>query len=136
MRLAAIGALVLLAGCPIENGRKLDCSDDGDCDGYVCARDHMCYPASSVRPVSVTWTVRGMAASPTTCSNAPDLEIAFRGPGPSEHIGYAPVPCELGQFMMDKLPRSYDEVELGRDNGFGTTKSIPSDDTVMFDLQL
>jgi hypothetical protein len=140
MRLAVCVAVIvasgLLAGCPIDNGGTGECETDGDCSGNVCARDHMCYPSASVRPVSVSWTIRGMAASPTTCTGAPDLEIAFRGPGPSEHLGYAPVPCETGQFFIDKLPRSYNEVELGRENGFGSTKSIPSSGDVAFDLQL
>lgn len=130
-----VAAIGLAAGCTFPGGLGGPCEIDADCSEGVCARDSICTPASDLREVKVTWTVRGMAASSVTCAGTPDLGIVFTG-SPTQQLGYSPVPCAVGQFTIVKLPRSYTQVELGRDGGFGTVKSIDSTNMVAFDLQL
>ncbi len=88
--------------------------------------------------VKATWTVRGQKASDAACSSAPDFYIRFRTDTRNDSLGYAPVPCSLGQFTMDKLPTRFFKVELGIDNGggFGTlVKPIDSNGIAAFDMQ-
>lgn len=134
MRLAL--AVVLLAGCPMTSpSGNGECETDRDCDGYVCARDHLCYSADDVREVRVTWTVRGLAASETTCGATQDLQISFVDDAPGAMpLGYAPVPCANGQFFVDKLPLTFRQVELGREGGFAESASISASGTASFDL--
>jgi hypothetical protein len=135
MRRFAVVTL-LLAGCPLSTGPSTgECDSDGDCAGNVCARDGFCHPEETVREVKTTWTIKGQAASPTTCGPVTSLAIAFSGGDPGEApLMYAPVPCENGQWLMDKLPRSYMFVELGKENGFPQVKSIDASGVVAFDL--
>ncbi|MBA3818728.1 MAG: hypothetical protein H0X17_07535 [Deltaproteobacteria bacterium] len=131
--------LLLLGGCPLgTTGGAGECDVDADCSGDVCARDGFCHSAGSVRAVRVTWTVNGMPASAAACTSAPDLAIYFSGKAAGDDpLGFAPVPCETGQFVIDKLPTSYSMVELGRDGaGFPDVKSISSSNVVTFDLRL
>jgi hypothetical protein len=132
-----VALLVLLAGCPLSTGPSTgECETDGDCLGNTCARDGFCYPEASIREVRTTWTIRGAAASVTSCGTTRDLHISFAGGDAGEvPLGYAPVPCETGQFFIDKLPRLYTIVELGRDGGFADSKSIGATGTVEFDLR-
>ncbi|MBA3397892.1 MAG: hypothetical protein H0T89_35035 [Deltaproteobacteria bacterium] len=137
---AAAGSVLLaglLAGCPMTaSGGTGECDTDRDCVTSVCARDHLCYPASSVREVRVTWTVRGMVANSQTCAGSQDLQIAFYNNNAGDDaLGFAPVPCMIGQFLIDKLPTSYTEVELGRQGSFPDRKSIGSTNVVEFDLR-
>jgi hypothetical protein len=135
MRRLAVVTL-FLAGCPLAAGPSTgECEGDSDCSGNVCARDGFCYPEEVVREVKTTWTIRGQTASPTSCGPVTSLMIGFSGDNPGEApLMYAPVPCEIGQWVMDKLPRSYGFVELGKENGFSQTKSISATGTVEFDL--
>lgn len=134
MRFAVLA--LLLAGCPLATGPSTgECERDGDCGGNVCARDGFCHPAANVREVKTTWTIRGNPASPTSCGPVTSLMIAFSGGEAGEApLNYAPVPCEIGQWLMDKLPRSYTFVELGKENGFPQAKAIGSSGLVEFDL--
>jgi hypothetical protein len=96
----------------IPSGR---CQGDSACNsGEVCARSGNCLPASQVFPVHVAWTLRGMPAGPMTCEAAQDLEIGFFTASGDGYLGYAPVPCVEGKFTIDKLPRTYVRVRLGR----------------------
>jgi len=135
MRTVALLSLLTLSACPLATGPSTgECEGDSDCAGNVCARDGFCYPSSSVREVKTTWTIQGKPASPTTCGPVVDLMIGFSGDEPGDQpLQYAPVPCEVGQWVMDKLPLSYSFVELGKENGFPQTKSITSG-LVTFDL--
>jgi hypothetical protein len=133
----AAWVLLLLAGCPLGPGTGTgECAVDSDCGSNVCGRDGFCYPAADVRTVRVTWTVNGMPANAATCTS-PDLQIAFLGFDAGETpLGFAPVPCALGQFVIDKLPRSYSQVELGREgSGFPDARSIGTTNIVAFDLR-
>ncbi|MDX2091034.1 MAG: hypothetical protein SFX73_24455 [Kofleriaceae bacterium] len=129
---AGLTLLLVLAGCPsTEDG---ECMQDSDCDsGNVCARDHWCSAPSTVRELTVTWTVNGAPASMAACSAHPDLFIAYHA-GYGDQLGFAPVPCHIGQFHIDKLPRRYEVVELGEDGGRSSTKAITGA-TVAFDLR-
>jgi hypothetical protein len=94
----------------------------------------MCAAPSTVRSVLTTWTIRGMDATDTTCASHPDLFIKFIGGDFNDSFGYAPVPCNLGQFTMDKLPDRYSEVELGVDNGASSTQRITSQNSAAINL--
>ena len=137
MRAALLAACGLLAGCPLSAGPSTgECDSDGDCAGNICARDGLCYPSSEVREVKTTWTIQGRTASPATCGPVVDLTIGFSGGLAGESpLQYAPVPCANGQWLMDKLPRDYTVVELGKENGFPEAKSIGATGLVEFDLR-
>lgn len=133
--LLAITLLASLAGCPNRTGSE--CEIDSDCGSSdVCARDHMCTEASSVRAVMATWTIRGAAASTTTCGAHPDLYISFIGDDFGDTLGFAPVPCKLGQFLVDKLPARFKQVELGVEGGTSDVRTLDAAGTVALDLRL
>jgi len=91
------------------------CQSDSACsDGDVCARSGACLPPSQVHPVHVTWTLRGMPASRTTCGGTLDLQISFAMDAGIDDLAYAPVPCIEGKFTVDKLPNWYTQTRLGR----------------------
>jgi hypothetical protein len=139
-RFAAV-SLVLLGACLPRGGTGgpagAACFVDDECRaGELCARDGHCWPSAEVRRVMTTWTVRGQPASEATCARAPDLHIIFDGDVP-DHLGFSPVPCMLGLFVVDKLPRPFTRVELGVDDvGPWRTTSITSSGTATFDLPL
>lgn len=128
-------ALALLGGCPATTYSGGECLEDLDCGGGdVCARDRMCAPAASVRAVTTTWTVRGEPASALTCAAHPDLFISFLGRDLADTIGFAPVPCHLGSFVVDKLPVRFGTVELGVEAGPSEIRAVDASNRVMIDL--
>ncbi len=131
----ATALLAGLAGCP--NQSTSECELDRDCGGSdVCARDHMCAAASSVRSVTATWTIRGAAANVSTCGTHPDLYITFIGDDFGDTLGFAPVPCKLGQFTVDKLPIRFKQVELGVEGGTSDTRALNAAGMAALDLRL
>ncbi len=130
-----VSTLVLLAlvACgPPSNG---DCEVNDDCGGdSVCARTGECLPAASVRSVRITWTVRGQTASSYTCADSPNLYLLFLGFDPNDSYGYEPVPCNAGEFFVDKIPTRYGSVEIGERGGFSMEKVFDSSGNVTFDL--
>lgn len=120
MRLAALPLVLALSlgACPGPSDPSTgECNVDEECrSGEVCARDNLCWRTSEVRFVKATWTVNGQPASATACARYPDLYIEFRGTS-VQSLGFSPVPCENGQFSVDKLPLGFTRVELGVDNG-------------------
>ncbi len=132
MRAAVL--LVLLAGCPSDS--QSTCTTDSQCGNNVCARDGECLPATEIMSVKVTWTIRGQAASATTCASSPDLLLQFDGVSYGDSFGYAPVPCMEGQFTEDKLPTRFQQVDIGLDNAgyFLGSKPIDATRVVAFDL--
>ena len=128
-----IALLSMIAACGGGGGDI--CQSNAHCSGdYVCARDGSCSPASEVRTLRVTWTIRGAAANTTNCAPAPDLYVLFHGFEPGDTVGFEPVPCETGLFFVDMLPRRFTSVELGERNGFELERPITAAETVMFDL--
>ncbi|HSD90916.1 MAG TPA: hypothetical protein VLB44_25505 [Kofleriaceae bacterium] len=124
--------LVLLAGCPGGGG---DCQIDQDCSGSeICARNGECHAASDVRTIHVTWTIRGMPASSTTCATTPNFYILFSSPQVSDTYGYEPVPCAAGLFTIDKLPKRFNAVELGVDGGYSELAAFDAQGNATFDL--
>ena len=95
-------------------GGSIDgCKQDSECSAsQVCARTGDCLPASEVRAVHVTWTLRTMPASETSCANSPKLAIRFSMVGNFDSLGYSPVPCPNGKFTVDKLPRTFTHARL------------------------
>jgi hypothetical protein len=131
-------ALVSLAGCPqgSSGGGGGECQTDPECgDSEVCARDHMCTSASSVREVTTTWTIRGAEANTTSCAAHPDLFISFIGRDSGDTLGFAPVPCRNGRFPIDKLPERFRQVELGVEGGPFEIQPISAAGTVAIDLR-
>jgi len=130
-------AALALGGCPRPGGPGGggECFVDEECAaGEVCARDELCWPEDQVRRVETRWTVRGMPASATTCAGHPDLHIRFDG-NVADDLGFAPVPCEVGQFTVDRLPRPFTLVELSVDNGGpGRTTTIDALGMAVLDL--
>jgi hypothetical protein len=133
---AGLVLLVVLAiGCPAPS-RGSECQLDAECDdGEVCARDSVCTPASGVRSLTTTWTIRGAAADDTTCATHPEFFISFIGRDYGDQLGYAPVPCKLGRFFIDKLPRRFQAVQLGVEGGPTEIASFGSSDTVAIDVR-
>ena len=125
-------ALVLLAGCPRQHDST--CMVDTDCGGEVCARDGECLPASDVRSVKVSWTIRGMPANATNCSTTPDFYLQFDGTTLQDIFGYEPVPCMAGQFTIDKLPNRFQQVEIGTDSRTFDVTVIDSSGMATFNL--
>jgi hypothetical protein len=129
--LGVLFAMLLGAGigCTITSGSSADddvvdpfpfpgshdgCRSDTACGrGNVCTRNGACLPSSQVRAVHVTWLVKGQPADATTCSAQPDLSITIKPHDGGDQVSYAPVPCEVGKFTVDKLPTTFDRVQLG-----------------------
>lgn len=131
--LLLVGLLVTLGACPSSGGPE--CTTDRECDGDVCARDGSCQPASAVRSVKVRWTLSGAPPSTVACEGHEDFFVHFEGPNPGETVGFAPVPCFTGQFSIDKLPVTYDTVEVGIEGGASTLAPITGAE-VLVDLPL
>jgi hypothetical protein len=129
-----LALLVVLAGCP-GGGDGGDCTLDTDCSSSAqCARNGECLPASEIRMVRVTWTIRGMTASDTTCGATRDFYLKFLGTAPSDEHGYAPVPCRAGLFTVDKLPRRFVSVVIGADGRFEEAATLDANGNAAFDL--
>lgn len=96
----------------------------------MCGRDHACTDPSNVREVTVTWTVNGGDANVQTCAPRPDFALTFFGPDFGDELGFEPVPCETGQFFVDRLPKRYGSVEIGVG---GRRVQISSNGTAMGD---
>jgi hypothetical protein len=136
----ALVALVALAaswGCGPT--APSGCKVDRDCGGgETCARDGSCLPASQIRMVKVTWTIRGQIATATTCGMSPaltNMELIFSTGDFGTQFGYEPVPCVEGQFTIDKIPTAYSYVEM--DSPAGQTlasATIQADNTAKLDL--
>ena len=129
-------AIVLALGCaacgpPRDSG----CERDSECGGsLVCARNGDCLPASDVRIVRITWTVRGQMANATSCAQSPSLYLMFYGFDPNDAFGFEPVPCEAGLFTIDKLPSRFTSIEIGDNNRVKLEKVIDAQGNVAFDL--
>ncbi len=127
-----LAAACLLAAC--GGGTGSECTVDDDCGGgLVCARNSECLAPGSVRSARVTWTIRGMPASSTTCGATPSFYILFHAQ-PGDSFGFEPVPCAAGLFSIDKLPRRFVSVEIGVDGGFEDDKAFDSQGSASFDL--
>ncbi|MBA3541956.1 MAG: hypothetical protein H0T79_20235 [Deltaproteobacteria bacterium] len=132
MRMPVVLGLLVLTGCPTNDGT---CLVDSDCaGGEVCARNSECLTSSAVRVVRVEWTVGGMPASETSCATTQNLALNFYGDRLDDAVGFVPVPCKIGKFTVDKLPTRFASAELGRDGGAATVKAIDAAGTVRFDL--
>ncbi|MGN6110722.1 MAG: hypothetical protein ACTHU0_36805 [Kofleriaceae bacterium] len=138
MRALMVAAIALLAGCPMmgpETGGE--CFVDRECaSGEICARDGQCAAPSAVREVKAVWTMHGLPANKATCADHRELYIMFEGSNPGEDLGFAPVPCENGQFFIDRLPTSYHRVEIGQEHGSGVAfGTIDAAGQAILDLQ-
>jgi len=104
-----------LAACGNGPGAPgASCVTDADCGGDVCTRTHECVPADQVRSVMLRWTIQGAAASANACTTAgiDHLELSYIDDYDVDKLTYSPVPCDEGQFLIDKLASRYDAAEI------------------------
>jgi hypothetical protein len=143
--LAAIVLVVVFAGCLSRRGGPSDgdpppdgrgpaepsqdnCRSNANCGGgEVCARNHTCWPPELLRAVHANWTLRGAAASPTTCAAAPsNLMITFYESNGSRsgEVSFLPIACAQGRYTIDLLPMSYDRVAISRESGADRQEAV------------
>lgn len=135
MRYAGLALMACLAGCSLTSGTGGECVNDSQCGDDVCTRGGECVARANVRAVMVKWTVDGSAASVTTCDPRRDLYLQFNGTDYGDTLRFEPVVCSQGSFFVDKLPKRYQQVELGVQGGTGTLVPIdPVTAQAMFDL--
>lgn len=131
MRYAAFasGAVLCasLAACSLTNSGG-ECTNDQQCGDDVCARSGECLAPSNVRQVQIRWTMNGEAADSATCAAHPNLFLQFIGPDYGDTLHYAPVVCSQGSFFVDRLPRRYQQVELGVEGRTGDIVAIEPGD--------
>jgi hypothetical protein len=144
---------ILLVGCTWSSSRDIDvaedaappprptggaCRSDSACSGgELCARTGTCLPPSQIRAAHVIWTVGGAQADATTCSPAPDFDLAFRtASDEGRPLSYSPVPCELGKFTVDKLPTKFTTVRLTHKGKTDTASIDATSGEAVFDLTL
>ena len=140
VRFAATLALAgSLGGCfePIDSGA---CHTDRDCSGAVCSNVGECAP--STYRLRIEWTLRGAQANqPGACSGVSELAIVVSDPSTGLEFGIQPVPCEIGSFLLDKMPPSYTTVAVSAYDVRGDLMTSsggvtdPSDGTVTVDLR-
>lgn len=138
MRSITLGiASIALASSISACSSAAECELDSDCGSGVCARDGACTTSDDVRSVKTTWTINGAPASEGACRGLP-LYIAFADDDTGETLEFDPVPCALGQYLIDKLPRRFDSVEVGVDvdGGPWDATTIDAAGTARLDLPL
>lgn len=118
MRYAALALVACLGGCSLT-GSGSECNTDSQCGDDICARSGECLARSSVRGVTVKWTVNGVEAGASSCTAHPNLYLQFDGADYGDVLRFAPVPCSAGKFFVDKLPKRYVQVEIGVEGSAG-----------------
>jgi hypothetical protein len=135
MRYAALVLMAGLAGCSLTGGGiGGECSSDSQCGDDVCARSGECLPQGSVRSVTIRWTLNGETAAASSCASYPQLYLQFDGADYGDTLRFAPVACAQGSFFVDKLPKRYQQVELGTEGAGG--RDISSIDSATSQAQL
>jgi hypothetical protein len=128
MRFAAFALMACLTGCSMSpTGSSSECNSDTQCGDDVCARTGECLAHSSVRSVTVTWTVDGVAAADSSCADHPNLYLQFDSVDYGDSVRFTPVPCKEGSFFVDKLPTRYRQVEMGVEGDARTGDAAPID---------
>lgn len=134
MRFASLSLVAALAGCSLtSSGTGGECMNDQQCGDDVCARNGECLAPSNVREVQVRWTMNGATATAETCAAHPNLFVQFSGPDYGDTMRFAPVPCRQGSFFIDRLPKRYQQVELGVEGSSGDAVEIEAG-VAQFDL--
>ena len=119
-----LALMACLAACSLTPSGS-ECSSDSHCGADdVCTRSGECLAKTAVRAVTVKWTIDGSAADSISCAAHPDLYLQFEGSGYGDTFRVAPVPCNAGVYSIDKLPKRYQQVELGVDGGTGDVSPI------------
>jgi hypothetical protein len=135
MRCAALALMACLAGCSLTSSSGGECVNDSQCGDDVCTRGGECVARSNVRAVMVKWTVNGVAANATTCNGHPDLYLQFDGNDFGDVLRFEQVVCSQGLFNVDKIPKRYQQVELGVTGSSATVQAIdPVTAQAQFDL--
>lgn len=133
--LARFAIVTSLVGSFAACGSSGDvCMTDSECGGDVCARNMECLPAGDVRTVRAAWTIDGVPPTPALCTRYPSLQIIFTGLYVEDNLGFAPVPCAVGLFTVDKLPTRFNYVELGPETGLTVGAVIDGEGRALLDL--
>ena len=135
MRFAGLALMACLAGCSLASGTGGECVNDSQCGDEVCTSGGECLARTSVRSFTVKWTIDGAPASVATCDAHRDLYLQFKGTDYGDTLRVEPVACSQGSYPVDKLPKRYQQVELGIQGGTGTVLAIdPVTAQAQFDL--
>jgi hypothetical protein len=135
MRFAPLALAACLWGCSLTPSSGGECHSDSQCGDDVCARSGECLAKSSVREVTIRWTVNSGAANATSCSTHPKLYLQFDGTDYGDTLRFAPVTCSAGSFHVDRLPKRYVQVELGFEGSTGDVSPVDATTAqVQFDL--
>lgn len=135
MRFAVLGLAAWLAGCSLTPGSGSECYSDTQCGPDVCARSGECMARSGVREVTIRWTINGRGADSVSCASHTNLFLQFEGADYGDTLKFAPVACRAGSFLADKLPKRYQQVELGFEGSTGDVSPIDATTAqVLFDL--
>jgi hypothetical protein len=137
MRFAALALMAsvttLGAGACSLTSSGSECHSDVQCGDDVCARSGECLARTSVREVTVKWTVNGESASAASCATHPDLYIQFYGADYGDTLRL-PVSCRDGSYSAPAVPKRYVQIELGVDGGTGDLSPIDPSGRVQLDL--
>ena len=133
LALAGVTSLGGLAGCSLTPSGGVECHSDVQCGDDVCARSGECLTRSSVREVTIKWTINGVAASAESCAAHPDLYIQFYGDAYGDTLR-VPVSCRDGSYSATAVPKRYLQVELGVDGGTADVSQIDASGRVQLDL--
>ena len=113
------------------------CTTDANCSAGVCARTQECLPPAAVQKVQVLWTVGRRAPDASSCANGPDVWIEFDTeldqPATGDGVTFGPMPCVLGKFTVDKLPRRF-LIAGVRNRETGMWVPLDATGTAMIDL--
>jgi hypothetical protein len=133
MRIATVLVTACLAGCSLSPSPSSECQNDSQCGDDVCAESGECMARTSVRQLTVRWTVNGVAAS-AACAGQPKLFLRFESADYGDAL-YASAVCSDGQIKLSGLPKRYQQVELGFEGSTGDVLSIePASTALQFDL--
>jgi hypothetical protein len=115
-----LGALLAcLTACSLTSSGDAggECATDAQCGDDVCAPNGECVARANVRSVTVKWTIDGSSAAAAACASHRELYLQFDGPDYGDKLRYVPVPCEQGQYRVEKLPKRFEQVEIGFEHG-------------------
>lgn len=111
-----LAGLIFLAGCfagPEQSERS--CVRDEDCP-ELCSRIGECLRAADAISIRATWTVGGLAPSPTApgpCGAIDAFEVSLESSGERDSpVIYYPVPCDLGQVFYDIMPNRLERLRM------------------------
>lgn len=121
-------ASLLIAGCiglsPDASDEGASCRQASDCED-ICSPVGECVFADSALDIRVSWTINGVAPTPTApspCGRIADFELRFESASTRDAvIAYFPVPCENGTVFYPDMPSRLVQIRLIGIDEFGAT---------------